>query len=320
MRILVTGAGGFIAHHLINRLKRDGHWVRGIDLREPVHERTRADEFDIRDLSDPIQCQLAVQGGFDAIYHLGAYVGGAGHSETHQAQIATTNVHIDSNMLQAASRVRARFLFSSSACVYPAWLQDRTATTRFRETDAWPADPEPGYGLEKLFAEKLCEYYANDYGLEARIVRLYNVYGPLTVYDGGKEKAPAALCRKVALYKPGDEPIVLWGDGKQTRSFCFVDDAVEGILRVMASNSRDPINVGSEELVTVTELLEAIISVSGKTVSYTVDRTKPQGVRGRNSDNSVLRAVTGWEPKTELRSGLRVTYDWVSSQVQAQKH
>jgi nucleoside-diphosphate-sugar epimerase len=207
-----------------------------------------------------------------------------------------------------------RFLFSSSACVYPQYLQKDADVTPLKEADAWPADPEPGYGLEKLFMEKLCEYYHKDYGLETRVVRFHNVYGPLGTYDGGKEKAPAAISRKIALVEDGGE-IEVWGDGEQTRSFLYVDDCVEGIHRLMRSAHREPLNLGSDRMVTINELVDLVSAAAGKTIHRMHDLSKPQGVRGRNSDNARLREVLGWEPRTSLEDGLATTYSWIQDQV-----
>lgn len=313
-KVLVTGAGGFIGHHLVKRLKKEGCWVRGADLRRPQFEDSPADKFFIGDLRRFEDCEVAMF-GVEHVYHLAADMGGIGYISENRADLARNSALINLNMLQAARKEKiGRYFFSSSACVYPAWRQEHAAVAKLKEKDAWPADPEPGYGMEKLFAEELCKYFAKDYGMEVRIARFHNIYGPLGTYSGGKEKAPAALCRKVAQSSWGDD-LVLWGDGKQTRSFCFIDDCIEGILRIMASDCAEPINLGSEELVSMDELLHLIVDISGKTVPYKHDKSKPQGVRGRNSDNTKLRSVTGWEPKTSLKDGLKPTYEWIAQQV-----
>jgi nucleoside-diphosphate-sugar epimerase len=242
-------------------------------------------------------------------------MGGIGYITAHLADIARNNILINVNMLEAAKNFKVKkYLYTSSACVYAQSKQHDANVTPLKEEDAYPADPEPGYGWEKLFAEQMCEYYQKDYGLDIRMVRFHNVYGPLGTYDGGKEKSPAAICRKVALVQDGGE-IEVWGDGKQTRSYMHIDDCVEGLIRLMASGYTKPLNLGTEELVTVDGLVDIVSSIAGKTLEKKHDLTKPQGVRGRNSDNSKLREVLGWEPKTLLANGLRPTYKWIEEQV-----
>lgn len=313
-RVLVTGAGGFIAHHLSSYLVKKGYWVRGADQKRPEYSDTDAHEFFVMDLRDPKNC-IAAADGVDEIYHLAADMGGIGFISSQHAVVAHNNTLLNIGMLEAARIAGAkRFLYSSSACVYPHHLQTSPDVVPLRETDAWPAQPEEGYGLEKLFAEKLCEYYSQDYGLPVRVVRFHNAYGPLGTYDGGREKAPAAICRKIAMIEDGGE-IEIWGDGEQTRSFMYVDDCVEGIYRIMRSDDDQPFNLGTDELVTVNELVDHVAAVAGKRVVKRHDLSKPQGVRGRNSDNSRLRDVLSWEPKTSLRTGLLPTYRWIEQQV-----
>ncbi|HET7037783.1 MAG TPA: NAD-dependent epimerase/dehydratase family protein [Thermomicrobiaceae bacterium] len=313
-RVLVTGAGGFIGHHLVSALHQAGYWVRGVDLKYPEFAPTLADEFHLLDLRQAESCRAAVE-GIAEVYHLAADMGGIGYISANHAGIARNNVLINSHMPEAARLAGVeRFLYSSSACIYPAYRQESADVTALREEDAYPAAPEEGYGWEKLFSEKLCQYYYQDFGLETRVVRFHNVYGPLGSYVGGREKAPAAICRKVALAGDGDT-IQVWGDGRQTRSFMYIDDCVEGLLRLMRSDYHEPLNLGTDRLVTIDELVDIVAGIAGKTLHKRHDLSQPQGVRGRNSDNSRLRAVLGWEPSIALEDGLRQTYAWIASQL-----
>ena len=314
MNVVVTGAGGFIGHHLVNRLKAEGHRVRGVDLKRPEFAPSAADEFQIADLRHFESCLRATE-GMDDVYQLAADMGGIGYISANHAFLTRNNTLINSHMLEAArlSRVR-RYLYTSSACVYPAFLQDGADVAPLRESEAVPADPEKGYGWEKLFAEQLTGYYHEECGLDTRIVRFHNIYGPLGTYDGGREKAPAAICRKVAL-APDGGCVEVWGDGLQTRSFCYIDDCIEGLRRIMESGYAKPINLGRDELVTVNQLVDAACAAAGKELTRRHDLTKPQGVRGRNSDNSVLADVLGWQPGTALREGIKPTYDWIAAEL-----
>ena len=313
-RVLVAGAGGFIGHHLVKNLASRGYWVRGVDLKYPEYEASDAHEFEILDLRRWDNCLLATR-GIDEVYHLAADMGGIGYISYHFGDAARNNVLASTHMLEA-SRLNgvSRFFFSSSACVYPHSLQNSPDVTPLKEEDVFPYDPDEGYGWEKLFTEKLCQYYYNDYGLETRVARFHNIYGPVGTYDGGREKAPAAICRKVALAASEDD-IELWGDGKQTRSFMYVGDCVEGIHRLMRSEHREPLNLGTDNLVTINELVDIVCRIAGKTLRKCHDLTKPQGVRGRNSDNTRLRAVLGWEPSLSLEKGLDITYRWIENQL-----
>ena len=314
-RILVTGAGGFIGHHLVKRLKAEGYWVRGVDIKLPEYEQSAADDFELLDLRHWHNALLASR-QVDQVYSLAADMGGIGYITAKLAEIARNNILINAHVLEA-SRVNGvgRFLFSSSACVYAGYKQDSPDVAPLREEDAHPADPEPGYGWEKLFTEQLCRYFRHDYGFETRIVRFHNVYGPLGTYEGGKEKAPAAISRKVALTADGGD-IEVWGDGQQTRSFMWIDDCVEGLMRLMASHYHAPLNLGTEELVTVDQLVDMTCKIAGKRLHKVHALEKPQGVRGRNSDNSRLRVVLGWEPKTPLAEGLEITYRWIEQELE----
>lgn len=313
-RALVTGAGGFIGHHLVKRLRSEGYWVRGADLKEPDFEPTEADEYEILDLRRRDNCLLATR-NVDEVYNLAADMGGIGYISAFHADIARNNTLINTHMLEASHcNGIGRFFYSSSACIYPQYKQLSAEVTPLKEEDAYPADPEEGYGWEKLYAEKLCQYYSEDLGLQTRIARFHNVYGPLGTYEGGKEKAPAAIARKIAMVDNGGE-IPIWGDGKQSRSFMYIDDCVEGILRIMRSNVLMPLNLGTDRLISIDELVDLVAECAGKAVVKLFDLTKPQGVRGRNSDNTRMRESLGWEPSVTLEDGMLITYKWIEDEL-----
>ena len=313
-RVLVAGAGGFIGHHLVKYLKEKGYWVRGVDIKKPEYEDSAADEFKILDLREFSNCLQATK-DIDEVYQLAADMGGIGYITAFHATILRNNALINLHMLEAARQSKVKnYLYTSSACIYPMYLQKDPNVKNLKEEDAYPADAEPGYGWEKLFSELACQYYAEDYGFKTHVVRFHNIFGPLGAYKGGREKSPAAICRKVALAKDKDE-IEVWGDGLQTRSYCYIDDCVEGIHRLMQSDYTKPINLGQDRLITINELVDMVAKIAHKEISKKHDLTKPQGVRGRNSDNTKIREILKWEPKVTLEEGLKRTYEWISQEL-----
>jgi nucleoside-diphosphate-sugar epimerase len=312
---LVTGAGGFIGYHLVKYLKQRDYYVRGVDIKYPEFADTEADEFEILDLRRWANCLQATR-GMDQVYALAADMGGMGFISSNHAQILHNNSLINIHTLDAArTNGVKRYLYTSSACIYPEYKQTEAEVVPLKEEDAYPAQPQDAYGWEKLVAEHLCLHYGEEFDIETRIVRFHNIFGELGTWDGGREKAPAAMCRKIAIAKlEGKNSIEVWGDGEQTRSFCHVDDCVEGIHRLMNSDHNQPINLGQDRMVTINELSDIVASAAGiPIVRAHVDG--PQGVRGRNSDNTMLRSVLGWEPTISLEDGLKRTYDWIEEQV-----
>jgi GDP-D-mannose 3',5'-epimerase len=315
-KALVCGAGGFIGSHMVKRLKKEGFWIRGVDLKYPEFSATAADDFVIGDLKDPRLCRDIVDRSFQEVYQFAADMGGAGFIFTgeNDANIMHNSALINLNMLEACYREKVgRILYSSSACIYPAYNQLDPMNPKCSEDSAYPAAPDSEYGWEKLFSERLYLAFHKNYGLEVRITRYHNIFGAEGTWQGGREKAPAALCRKIAVVQDGGE-IEIWGDGLQTRSFLYIDDCLEGTLKLMRSDFTGPVNIGSEEMVTINGLADLITDIAGKKVSLK-HIPGPLGVRGRNSDNRMVREKLGWEPQISLREGLGKTYPWIESQV-----
>jgi GDP-D-mannose 3', 5'-epimerase len=314
--VLVCGAGGFIGHHLVRRLKQEGLWVRGVDLKHPHFSDTAADDFIIGDLRDQSFVGRVFDQHFEEIYQLAADMGGAGYIFTgdHDAEVMHNSSSINLNVLQNASKHKnKRIFYSSSACIYPEYNQRDPKNPTCAEASAYPAAPDSEYGWEKLFSERLYLAYARNFQMEVRIARYHNIFGPEGSWNDGKEKAPAAICRKVAMASDGAE-IEVWGDGKQTRSFLYIDTCLEGTLRLMRSNFTGPVNIGSEDMVSVDQLVDIVAGIAGKSLNKRyVDG--PTGVRGRKSDNRLIREKLGWAPSTALVDGLKGTYEWIRAQV-----
>jgi len=316
-KALVCGAGGFIGGHLVNRLKSEGYWVRGVDIKENEYDNNNADEFVIGDLRDAHIADEVVTADLDEIYQLAADMGGAGFvfTGTNDAAIMHNSVLCNLNILEAAKNKGVRRIFySSSACMYPEYNQMDPNNPKCSEDSAYPAAPDSEYGWEKLFSERLFLAYQKNHGIEARIARFHNIFGPQGTWDGGREKAPAAVCRKVAMAEDGGS-IDIWGDGLQTRSFLIVDECVEGIRRLMNSDFSGPVNLGSEEMISLNDFAKMVIDISGKTLTIS-NIPGPLGVRGRNSDNHLIQEKLGWAPSTPLRDGVQKTYGWISEQIQ----
>jgi GDP-D-mannose 3', 5'-epimerase len=320
--VVVTGAGGFIGGHLVRRLRDEGvDRLRAVDVK-PL-DRWHQVFPDVENVSSNLEsldeCRRAVD-GVDTVFNLAADMGGMGFIESNKA-LCMLSVLVSTHTLMAARDAGVeRLFYASSACVYAAGKQDSPDVEPLREEDAYPAMPEDGYGWEKLFSERMCRHFTEDFGIETRVARYHNVYGPDGTWDGGREKAPAAICRKVAMARlTGDHQIEIWGDGEQTRSFTYIDDCIEGTLRLMASDVREPLNIGSDELVTINELVDIVEAIAGVTLKRNYELDAPQGVRGRNSDNTRIRAELGWAPSISLQDGLAATYAWVYDQVSARQ-
>ena len=317
-KVVVTGAGGFIGHHLVAYLRQRGYWVRGVDLKLPEFSPVDADEFELLDLRRWDNCLQATRGA-DEVYALAADMGGMGFISCHHAEILHNNALINWHTLEAAriNGVR-RYFYTSSACVYPEYKQLATNVAPLKESDAYPAQPQDAYGWEKLVTERLCLHYRDDYGMETRIVRFHNIFGPYGTWEGGREKAPAAMCRKVAVAKlTGNHEIEIWGDGEQTRSFCYIDDCTEGIFRLMRSDFREPLNLGQDRMISINQLADMVAGIADIRIAKK-HVAGPEGVRGRNSDNTLLRLMLGWEPQISLEEGLARTYGWIERQVKMQ--
>ncbi len=314
-KILVTGAGGFIGHYLVRFLKKNGYWVRGVDIKYPEYSsKNEADEFLKKDLRDYKNCLTATK-GINYVYTLAANMGGIGYITEVNADVMHDNVLINTNIAEASYRNHVKRLFySSSACIYPTFKQKKSKVVALKEKDAYPANPDNEYGWEKLFSERLFINYYKDHGLDVRIARFHNIFGPEGTFDDGREKAPAAICRKVAKAKNGGT-IEIWGDGRQTRSFCYIDDCIRGVYKLMNSSYREPLNIGSDRLVTINQLVDIVSKIAGKNIKKKYLLNKPQGVRGRNSDNALISKVLKWEPEISLEAGLSKTYAWIEKQV-----
>jgi nucleoside-diphosphate-sugar epimerase len=318
-KVLVCGAGGFIGSHLVRRLKAEGCWVRGIDLKYPEFDETAADDFIVGDLRDPLVCRDAVDQRFDEVYQLAADMGGAGFVFTghNDADIMHNSALVNLNVLEACHRRNVkRIFYSSSACMYPEYNQLDPDNPKCSEDSAYPAAPDSEYGWEKLFSERLYFAFGRNYGMQPRVARYHNIFGPKGTWQGGREKAPAALCRKVCM-TPDGGTIEVWGDGLQTRSFLYVDECVEGTIRLLRSETfSGPVNIGSEEMISINDFAKMVIRISGKKINIH-NISGPEGVRGRNSDNHLIREKLEWAPSQSLETGMRATYAWIADQAAA---
>lgn len=314
-KILVTGAGGFIGHYMVRFLKDKGYWVRGVDIKYPeFSSKDEADEFLLLDLRDFRNAMEAVK-NVDKVFTFAANMGGIGFITFHKADVMRDNVLININMAEAARLTQIKKLFfSSSACIYPTFKQESPEVIPLKESDAYPANPDNEYGWEKLYSERVYQSYMKDYGLDVRIVRYHNIYGPEGTYKGGREKSPAAICQKVVLARDGDE-IKIWGDGKQTRSYCYITDCLEGSYRLMESDIKEPLNIGSDRLVTINQLVDMVSKIAGKNLKKVYQLDKPQGVRGRNADLTLVKKILNWEPDISLEEGLRKNYQWIKNRI-----
>lgn len=318
-KVLVCGAGGFIGGHLVKKLKRQGHWVRGVDLKLHEFSPSMADEFIVGDLTDQALVRNVLDIPFDEIYQLAADMGGAGYLFTgeNDANVMHNSALVNLNIIHQASLVGAKKIFySSSACIYPSYNQEDPQNPKCSEDSAYPAMPDSDYGWEKLFSERLFQAFNRNYGMDVRIARFHNIFGPEGTYTGGKEKSPAAICRKVAEAQDGDG-IEVWGDGLQTRSYLYIDECLEGMERLMESDFIGPVNIGSEEMVTLNQLAEMVIGIANKQLYINNIEVAHTGVRGRNSDNKLIKEKLGWAPSASLQAGMSKTYQWINAQVQA---